>query len=433
MKTEFYLPRLFDGTLDFAMKTKCVVVVEGPKWCGKSTTCKRHVKEVVDLMPIQTREDLIQEAKIAPHQFLTTRAHPLLIDEWQHVAFLWDQFKYEADQSREFGQYVLTGSVTDRDIDDSFFNKEEKHTGNGRIVRKRMRTMSLFESGESKGIVSLKELQAGVFRPARSKMSIEDYAFAICRGGWPVAVMQKGEVALQQARDYFETVVTDDLFSLKTIHLTKDEGKARKVMRSYARNVSIPASAETLLGDCADGDSSFDKETFYKYLHALDYLFVTDDLPAWNPNVRSKTAIRTKPTRHFVDPSIATSSLGLTPQSLFRNITTFGFLFESLAVRDIRVYAETIGARVYKHRDAKKREADIVVVFPDGSFALIEVKLGGAEDVEEAAAKLTALANDIDTEKTGKLAFLMVITIGNVAYRREQDDVYVVPLGCLRD
>ena len=433
METEFYLPRLFDGILDFAMKTKCVVVVEGPKWCGKSTTCKRHAKDVADFMPIQTREDLILEAKIAPHQFLASRAHPLLIDEWQHVAFLWDQFKYEADQSHAFGQYILTGSVTDRDVDDSFFSKEEKHTGNGRIIRKRMRTMSLFESGESNGNVSLQGLKGGEFAVAKSKMSIEDYAFSICRGGWPVAVIQKGEIALQQAKDYYEMVVTDDLFSLKTIHLVKDEGKARKVMRSYARNVSISASAETLLGDCIDGDSSFDKETFYKYLNALDYLFVTDDLPAWNPNVRSKTSIRTKATRHFVDPSIATASLGLTPQSLFRNMTTFGFLFESLAVRDIRIYAEAIGAKVYKYRDAKKREADIVIVFADGSFALVEVKLGGVADVEEAATKLQALANDIDTEKTGNLAFLMVITKGNVAYRREQDGVYVVPLGCLRD
>jgi len=433
MNTELYLPRLFDDTLDFALKTKCVVVVEGPKWCGKSTTCKRHVKETVDLMPIQTREDLVQEAKIASHQFLTSRAHPLLIDEWQHVAFLWDQLKYEADQSHAFGQYVLTGSVTDRDIDASFFKQEDKHTGNGRIVRKRMRTMSLFESGESNGFVSLKELQMGSFCPARSKMTIEDYAFAICRGGWPVAVTHQGDVALQQARDYYETVVTDDLFSLKTIRLNKDEGKARKMMRSYARNISIPASAETLLDDCTDGDSSFDKETFYRYLNALDYLFVTDELPAWNPNVRSKTAIRTKPTRHFVDPSIATSSLGLTPQSLFRNITEFGFLFESLAVRDIRIYAEAIGARVYKYRDAKRREADIVIVFSNGSFALVEVKLGGAEDVEEAATKLTALARDIDTQKTGDLAFLMVVTKGNIAYRRKQDSVYVVPLGCLRD
>ncbi len=433
METKVYLPRIFDGVLDFAMKTKCVVVVEGPKWCGKSTTCKRHAKEDVDLMPIETRGDLVQEAKVAPHQFLASRAHPLLIDEWQHVAFLWDQFKYEADQSRAFGQYILTGSVTDRDVDDAFFSKDEKHTGNGRITRRRMRTMSLFESGESNGNVSLLGLRAGEFSVARSKMSIEDYAFSICRGGWPVAVVEGGEIALQQAKDYYEAVVTDDLFSLKTIRLVKDEGKARKVMRSYARNVSIAASAEALLLDCTDGDSSFDKETFYKYLNALDYLFVTDDLPAWNPNVRSKTAIRTKPTRHFVDPSIATSSLGLSPRSLFRNMTTFGFLFESLAVRDIRVYAEAIGAKVYKYRDAKKREADIVIVFPDGSFALVEVKLGGAEGVEDAAAKLSALANDIDTEKTGDLAFLMVITKGNVAYRREQDGVYVVPLGCLKN
>ena len=432
MEEEKYIGRLFDDVLDFALKTKAAVVVEGPKWCGKSTTCSRHAAETVDLMPIQTREEYVLEAKIMPHEFLTSRKHPLLIDEWQHISFIWDQIKVEADRSGEFGEYILTGSVTDKIADDAFL-QEGRHTGNGRIIRKKMRTMSLFESGESLGSASLSAIKDGTFRFGKSSMTLKDYAFCICRGGWPMAMRREEQVvALQQAKDYYETVVTDDLFSVKGIPLVKDEGKARRVMRSYARNVSIAASDATLLEDCTSNDESFDKQTFYKYLNALDYLHVKEELPAWNPNVRSKTAIRTKPTRHFVDPSIAAAALGLTPESLFRNLDTFGLLFESMVIRDLRVYCDALRARVYKYRDAKKREADAVIVFEDGTWALVEVKLGGMEDVEEAAKKLRAIAEDIDTEKTGDCAFLMVVTKGNIAYRRE-DGVYVVPLGALRN
>lgn len=430
MKEIKYIPRLFDDILEFALKSKGAIVVEGPKWCGKSTTCKLHANEIVDLMPIKTRQEYILEAKIAPDTFLNSRNKPLLIDEWQHISFIWDQIKTEVDESHSFGQFILTGSVTDKDVD--YDDSESKHTGNGRIVRKRMRTMSLFESGESSGEVSLSNLKNHTFKIARSKLSLDDYAFLLCRGGWPLAINDDKKIALQQAKDYYEVVVTDDIFSLKSIKLIKDEQKARNVMRSYARNISIAASDQTLINDCVSGNESFDKETFYKYLMALEYLHVTEELPAWNPNVKSKTAIRTKPTRHFVDPSIATAALGLTPEALFRNIELFGCLFESLVVRDLRCYCDTINARLYKYRDSKKREVDIVIVFEDGSWALVEVKLGGTDDVEYAAKKLKDIANDIDINKTGSCAFLMVVTKGNLAYQRE-DGVYVVPLGCLRN
>ena len=430
MEEKKYIPRLFDDILAFSIKSKGAVVVEGPKWCGKSTTCKRQAKDIVDLMPVETRNEYILEAKISPHHFLSSRDKPLLIDEWQHVYFIWDQIKVEVDGSSSFGQFILTGSVTDRDIDDKEY--ERTHTGNGRIIRKKMRTMSLYESGESNGLVSLGDLKNGKFQIARSSLTIEDYAFLICRGGWPLSLNDDREVALSQASDYFETLVTDDLFSLKSIKLVKDEDRARKVLRSYARNVSIAASTKTLLDDCIDNESSFDKETFYKYLTALEYLHVREDLPAWNPNVRSKTAIRTKETRHFVDPSIGAAALGLSPEALFRNMTTFGLLFESLVVRDLRTYCDSIKARVCKYRDSKKREADLVIVFDDGSWALVEVKLGGKKDIDEAATKLMDIANDIDIDKTGNCAFLMVVTKDSLAYRRE-DGVYVVPLGCLKN
>lgn len=425
-----YIRRLFDDVLFFSLKSKGAVVVEGPKWCGKSTTCKRYAKDIVDLMPLKTREELILEAKLAPHTFLSSRDKPLLIDEWQHVYFIWDQIKVEVDDASSFGQFILTGSVTDRDIDDKEY--ERSHTGNGRIIRKRMRTMSLYESGEGNGAVSITKLKNGEFEIAKCNLTIEDYAFLICRGGWPLAINEDKDIALAQAKDYYEVLVTDDLFSLKSIKLVKDETKARKVLKSYARNVSIAATTQTLIDDCVSNDSSFDKETFYKYLNALEYLHVIEELPAWNPNVRSKTAIRTKETRHFTDPSIGAAALGLTPSSLFRNMDTFGLMFESLVVRDIRIYADTINARVYKYRDSKKREADIVIVFADGSWALVEVKLGGKEYIEDAAKKLIDISNDIDVDKTGNCAFLMVVTKGQLAYRRE-DGVYVVPIGCLKN
>lgn len=425
-----YIHRIFDDVLDFALRSKSAVIVEGPKSCGKSTTAGRHAKTIIDLMPSATREQYIAYAKSAPHEFLNDGEHPLLIDEWQHVYFIWDQIKVEADKIREFGQFILTGSVTDKSVADSN-HEDSKHTGTGRIVRKKMRPMSLYESGESDGSVSISDLKNGVFKPHRSDKTIKDYAFYICRGGWPLSLDKDRDVALQQAIDFYDMVVTDDIFSLKAIPLRKDEAKARQVLRSYARNVSIAASDQTLIGDCVGEGDAFDEETFAKYIQVLKYLFVIEELPAWNPNLRSKTAIRTKATRHFIDPSIGAAALGVSPEGIFRDMATFGFMFESLTVRDLRIYGDAINARVYKYRDSKKRESDAVMQFRDGSWALFEVKLGDSQDIDDAARKLLDIANDIDIEKTGKPAFLMVVTKGPLAYRRE-DGVYVVPLACLK-
>ena len=425
-----YIPRLFDGILEFSLKTKGAVVVTGPKWCGKSETTKRQAKTIIDLMPKSTRQNIIDYAEAAPHEFLNDGDKPMLIDEWQHISFIWDDIKVEVDNAGKFGLYILTGSVTDKESYKDYSN-DDRHTGNGRIVRKMMRPMTLFESGESNGKVSIENLVNGKFTPCFSKPTIKDYAYYICRGGWPLAINKERDVALQQAIDYYDVVVTDDIFSLKSIPLRKDEFKARQVMRSYARNVSIAASDQTLLEDCVSDESTFDEETFSKYLEVLRFLFVIEELPAWNPNLRSKTAIRTKPTRHFVDPSIATAALGVSPEGLFKDMKTFGFLFESLAVRDLRVYADVLGAKLYKYRDSKKRESDIVMQFKNGDYALIEVKLGGEQEIEDAAKKLAVIRDDIDEEKTGKPLFLMVITKGNAALKRK-DGVYVVPLACLK-
>ncbi len=431
MNDNGYINRLFDRIVEFSLKSKGALVIVGPKWCGKSTTAKRYAKTIIDLMPLESRNEFIELAKISPSNFLNYGPKPILIDEWQHVSFIWDQVKYEVDKMGEFGQYILTGSVTDKgrnELDD----ESSRHTGNGRIIRKMMRTMSLYETGDSNGSVSLQDLKNGRFSQAISKKDINDYAFYICRGGWPVAIGKDRDVSLAQARDYYEVVVTDDIFSLKDIPIKKDEQKARKLMRSYARNVSIAAADTTLLEDCVGSDETFDKDVFAKYLNALRNLYVIEELPAWNPNLRSQTAIRTKETRHFSDPSIGAAALGITPEGIFRDITTFGLLFESLVVHDLRVYADAIGARVYKYRDSKKREADAVLQFADGSWALVEVKLGGEDDIRKAAENLIKIADDIDRDRTGKPAFLMVVTKNKVAYRME-NGVYVVPLCCLKD
>lgn len=432
MKNENYIPRLFDKTIEFVLKSKGALVVVGPKWCGKSTTCSRYAKTLIDLMPLDTREQYVQLAKIAPSKLLNYGEKPILIDEWQHISFIWDQIKYEVDKSGSFGQYILTGSVTDKENNDNNSNNQSKHTGNGRIVRKIMRTMSLFESGESNGSISISKLKNGIFEVSTSDKNIEDYAYYICRGGWPLSLNQEKDVALAQAKYYFDVVVSDDIFSLKAIPLRHDEQRARKVMRAYARNVSIAASDETLREDCSTTDETFDKDVFSKYISALRNLYVIEELPAWNPNLRSKTAIRTKETRHFIDPSIGAATLGLSPSGLFKDITTFGLMFESLVIRDLRIYCDVINAKLYKYRDSKGREADAVIQFEDGSWALLEVKLGGEEDIKTASRNLLKIANDIDYEKTGKPAFLMVVTKNKLAYKMD-NGVYVVPLACLKD
>lgn len=432
MNTETYIPRLFDKSIEFVMKSKGALIVVGPKWCGKSTTCSRYAKTIIDLMPLDTRSQYIELAKVSPSRFLNYGEKPMLIDEWQHVSFIWDQIKYEVDKGRTFGQYILTGSVTDKEKKDDTDKDESRHTGNGHIVRKMMRTMSLFESGESNGSVSISSLKVGKFEISMSDKTIDDYAFYICRGGWPLSLNPDKDVALAQAQYYFDVVVSDDIFSLRDIPLRRDEQRARKVMRSYARNVSIAAADETLRKDCSSTDETFDKDIFAKYIAALKNLYVIEELPAWNPNLRSKTAIRSKKTRHFIDPSIGAAALGLSPDGLFKDIRTFGLLFESLVIRDLRIYCDAIGASLYKYRDARGREADAVIQFRDGSWALIEVKLGDEADVITASENLLKIASDIDYEKTGKPAFLMVVTKNKVAYQME-NGVYVVPLACLRN
>ena len=428
-----YIERLFDKELDFYLKSVGAVQIIGPKWCGKSRTAKKHAVSIIDLMKEDVRKQFVPLAKQAPNILLDYGIKPLLIDEWQIISFIWNSLKEKIDENGTFGQYILTGSVTDATVDDSLYGEEnEKHTGTGRIIKKMMRTMSLFESGDSTGDVSLNELKIGVFKNAIVDKELTDYAFYLCRGGWPLAIKTDKDIALQQAKTFFNGLVSEDIFSLKDVPLRKDENRAKKLLRSYSRVISSQSSNETIKADMKNNGDEIDKDTFTKYLLALERLFVIEELTAWNPNLRSKTSIREKNTRHFVDPSIACAALNLTPDNLFMDMNTFGLLFESLAIRDLRIYCDSINASVYHYRDKAEREADAVIVFDDESWALVEVKLCNNDEIKEASNKLVALANDIDVSRHPKPAFLMIITATKTAYI-DENGVYIVPLGCLKN
>ena len=427
-----YIERLFDKKLDFYLKTVGAIQIVGPKWCGKSRTAKRHAKTVIDLMKKRERDQYIELAKKAPEVLLNSGDKPILIDEWQVISFIWNSIKESIDENGGFGQYILTGSVTDNTASKSLAGEEnERHTGTGRIIRKVMRTMSSFESHDSNGIVSISNLKDNVFTPGISQKTIFDYSYLICRGGWPLAIDDDRDIALQQAKTFFDGLVNEDLFSLKDIPLKKDVKRAMKLLKSYSRSISTEASNESIKADLKENGDEIDKNTFIKYLLALERLYVIDELEAWNPNLRRKTAIRKKATRHFVDPSIATSALGITPESMFSDMKTFGLLFESLAIRDLRIYCDSIGAEVYHYRDKADREADAVISFADGSWALLEVKLGDKEEIETASKKLVLLAKDINKKEHPEPAFLMIVTAQKVAYK-DDNGVYVVPLCCLK-
>ena len=427
-----YINRLFDKELDFYLKTVGAIQVVGPKWCGKSRTAKRHAKTVIDLMKKKTRDQYVELAKKAPDVLLNSGDKPILIDEWQIISFIWNSIKEAIDENGGFGQYILTGSVTDNTATNSLAGEEnEKHTGTGRIIKKMMRPLSLYESGDSTGSVSISNLEKGIFDVAICNKTIADYSYLICRGGWPLAIDDDIDVALQQVKTFYSGLTEEDLFSLKDVSLRKDPQRARRVLRAYARNISTQASNESIKADIKENGDVIDKDTFSKYLLALQRLYVVEELDAWNPNLRSKTAIREKNTRHFVDPSIATAALGISPESMFSDMRTFGLLFESLAIRDLRIYCDTIGAELFHYRDKAEREADAVIVFKDGSWALVEVKLGDEEEIKNASKKLVDLVADIDSKEHPKPLFLMVITGTNVA-SKDDNNVHIVPLGCLR-
>jgi len=419
-----YYKRIADKILERKLKTAGAVLITGPKWCGKSTTAAQIAKSKVYLQNIETSAQDIELAKNAPRVFLKGKT-PKLIDEWQIIPFIWDAIRSEIDQRNALGQFLLTGSAVPADF------SSIQHSGIGRIVTYPMRTMSLFESFDSNGIVSLENLFNGKeIESGENKKQLEEYAFLTCRGGWPSAV-GKDEHALDLAFNYFDGLINSDISRFDKVR--RDPIKARLVLRSLARNVGTSASIAVLFDDINnDLKGAMSESTLISYIEALRGLFVIEDMGAWSPNLRSKSAIRTTPTRYFTDPSIATAALGIGPDNLINDMNTFGFLFENMCIRDLRVYAEKIGGKVLHFRNKSGFEVDAIVELRNGDWGAIEIKLRSEERINEGADNLLKLASLVDETKMKRPSFLMVLTATDYAYRRA-DGVYVVPIGCLKD
>ena len=421
-----YKQRIADRILKRKVLGKGAVLIEGPKWCGKTTTAKQLAKSVLDLGDSAVLKQSEQLIELSPKTLLEGKT-PKLIDEWQALPPIWDSIRSEVDRRGEPSQFILTGSSVLPEADETI------HSGTGRFAYIRMRTMSLYESGESNGKVSLKDLfEEKTFEIQTNELTIEDIAFLTCRGGWPWATLIAKEVALDQAIDYVDAVVDKDIQRVDGVKRSAE--RARLLLRSYARNISQAIPYSTIRKDMLANDSStLDEDTVADYIKALKKLFVIEDLAAWNPNIRSKAAIRTSDTRHFVDPSIGTASLGLGPKDLINDLKSFGFFFEDMAIRDLRVYAEALDGKLYHYRDSSGLECDAVLHRRDGSYALLEVKLGGEANINEGAANMLKLSANIDTDKMPSPSFMAVIVgVGKYAFRRE-DGVYVIPIGCLKD
>lgn len=420
-----YKKRITDGLLQRKLAGKGAVLIEGAKWCGKTTTAEQIAKSILYMSETGMVEQNIRLASLNP-KLLLRGENPRLIDEWQIAPQLWDSVRFESDHG-PLGQFILTGSSVPADM------SKVIHSGTGRIGWIKMRPMSLWESHESTGEVSLAELfttpdQVG----AINKMDIEQVAFLTCRGGWPLAVDMDREIALDQAFDYIEAVEKRDISKVDGVE--RDPVRVHRLLRSLARNQGSQASFGTIRVDLQANESdTLSEDTISSYIKALKEIFVVEDSEAWNPNLRSKTAIRTSDTRYFTDPSIATAALGIGPQDLVNDLNTFGLVFETLAVRDLRVYAEALNGKVYHFRDKNGLECDAVIHLRDGRYGLVEIKLGGDELVDEGSESLLRLAGKIDTERMKAPSFMMVLVgVGTYAYRRD-DGVYVVPVGCLKD
>ena len=420
-----YRPRIVDSALKKKLRGKGAVLIEGPKWCGKTTTAEQVSKSTLsvdDPSTVNTNKIL---SEIDPERLLTGD-HPRLLDEWQVAPKLWDAVRHHVDRHKGQGQFILTGSSVPADISETI------HSGTGRFGWLVMRPMSLYESGDSTGDVSLASLFESQPISGCSDLDLDRLTFLICRGGWPESVDMDDDVALDQAFDYIDAVIRNDMSRVDNIR--RDPQKVRMLLRSYARNQGTQISQASISADISSNDTEgVSEETVSEYLQALRKLYVIEDMKAWNPNLRSKTAIRTSDTRYFVDPSLAAASLRIGPQDLINDLNTTGFFFEALAVRDLRVYAESLDGDVYHYKDNLDNECDVVIHLRDGRYALLEVKLGGERLIDEGVKTLKDVLRRIDTDKMGKPAFMAIITgTERYAYRRD-DGIIILPLGALKN
>lgn len=423
-----YKHRIMDALLEKKLQAKGAVLIEGPKWCGKTTTAEEFAADKVMLARPDVKNSFKSLIEIDADTALAGHT-PMLIDEWQTVPMLWDAVRYAVDHRRKMGQFILTGSA----VPNQEAEREREHSGTGRFAWLTMRPMSLWESGESNGSVSLAHLFAAPENLLeKNHLNLQDIAFLICRGGWPMAVGLPEEAALEQAFDYYEAVTKEDIVKVDGVKRTS--ARVQRLMRAYARHQGTQASIATLKEDLKRNDTlSLDDGTIASYIDALRKIFVIEDMPAWNPNLRSKTAIRTADTRYFIDPSIATAALGLGPADLINDLNTMGFLFETLCVRDLRVFADALHGNVFHYRDKSGLECDAVIHLRNGQYGLIEIKLGGESLINAGVETLTSLAAQIDSSRMRMPAFKMILTAtGQYAYRRPTDGIYIVPIGCLK-
>ncbi len=421
MKASNYISRVSDELLKILLESTGAVLVEGAKWCGKTQSSLQIANSVVYFQDPDEGPGYLAMADAKP-SLLLEGDPPLLLDEWQMAPVVWDAVRFAVDKRGLMGQFILTGSATPRD-------NVTSHSGTGRIARMIMRPMSLFESQESNGSVSLRDLFDGKTDIAsKSTLTIEHISHAICRGGWPAAVTSEKQPA-RIAMNYVDAIINFDIQRVDGIE--KDPERVRVLLQSLARNISTMATSKTIMEDMQVNEASITDKTLSSYLNALRRIFVIEDVPAWQPSLRSRTAIRTTNKRQFVDPSIATAAMRTNAKGILHDFETFGFLFESLCTRDLRVYAQANDGEVFHYRDKSELECDLVVKLHDGRWAAVEVKLG-MRQIDEAAANLIKLSERIDKEKMNSPSFLMVITGGQVSYKRD-DGVLVVPIGCLRD
>ena len=420
-----YKARIADRLLAEILPSAGAVLIQGPKWCGKSTTALQIAKSSVMLGNPQVLRST-QELVLSNPSYLLSGETPRLFDEWQTVPELWDSIRYEVDMRRSKAQFILTGSATPIDTDKIL------HTGTGRYAWVRMRPMSLWESGESTGEVSLQALFAGQNKIAgQCKWGLQDIAFMLCRGGWPAALDEPSKVALQTSYNYVDALAESDLS--RADNTLRNPRRIRLLLRSLGRLQASQAPLSTIRADMlANDEASLSEHTIASYLTALENVFVVEDMSAWSTNLRSKTAIRTSNNRYFVDPSIAVAAMGITPDKLMEDIETFGLLFETMAVRDLRVYADALDSKVYHYRDKDGLECDAVIELRNGRYGLVEIKLGGNYGIEEAQRSLNKLHKKIDTEKAGEPAFRMVLTATGMYAYALKDGTLVVPIGCLR-
>lgn len=420
-----YKKRIADKILSDKLEAKGAVLIQGAKWCGKTTTASQQAKSILYMQNPRDKKQNMELAQVDPGLLLEGKT-PRLIDEWQIAPQLWDAIRFEVDQRDAFQQFILTGSSVPANMDFT------SHSGTGRITRMLMRPMSLYESEESNGSVSLKELFEGKKISTKSDLDIKTLAYLICRGGWPKAVGQSEKIALSQAYDYLDAVIESDISQVDGV--IRNPLRARLLMKAFSRYIGSPGKVSKIRQDmCVNDSEELSDKTIYDYINALKRIFVIEDLSAWNPNLRSKTAIRTSDTRYFVDPSIAVAALRLGPQDLLYDLHTFSFLFENLCIRDLRVFADALDGDLYHYRDKSGLECDAVLHLRNGRYGLIEVKLGGNEAIEDGARNLLKLREKIDTDKMKEPSFMMVLCgTSSYAYQRE-DGVYVIPIGCLKD